>query len=201
MLLSRAGRAKKRQLTDIGKLGARDAWQVLANGGVAAVCALFAWTMHSAPAAAAFAGAFAAASADTWGTEIGTLASGRPRSILTFQPIDTGLSGGVTFAGTFAEFIGAVLVAIVAWALGAGAFWVIAAGGIAGAFADSIIGASVQELRYCSSCDRRCEVDPHGCGTPTSIVRGAAWMNNDAVNVSATLVGAALAGFLTYIKL
>jgi uncharacterized membrane protein len=62
----------------------------------------------------AFAGAYAAATADTWGTEIGTLAERPPRSILTGKPLATGLSGGVSSAGTAAEIAGAVLIALLA---------------------------------------------------------------------------------------
>src|ERR1700738_2892892 len=58
---SRVGRARKRELVDIGKHGARDAMQVLANGGVATVCAV-AWAFtHDVRWAVAFAGARAAA--------------------------------------------------------------------------------------------------------------------------------------------
>ncbi len=82
--LSRIGRARKKQLIDIGKGGARDAWQVLANGGVATLALAFALAGGATDLLfAAFAGAYAAATADTWGTEIGTLARGMPRSILT----------------------------------------------------------------------------------------------------------------------
>ncbi len=115
-LLSRAGKARKRELVDIGKGGPRDAAQVLANGGVATVCAL-AWVLvdHGNGSSfwfLAFAGAYAAATADTWGTEIGTLAAEPPRSIVSRKPIATGLSGGVTAAGTSAEIAGAVLIAV-----------------------------------------------------------------------------------------
>src|SRR5580658_10739442 len=63
--LSRAGKKRKRQLVDIGKGGARDAWQVLANGGIATVCIL-AWVVvdHSRVLSiwfVAFCGAYAAA--------------------------------------------------------------------------------------------------------------------------------------------
>ncbi|MBV8373247.1 MAG: DUF92 domain-containing protein, partial [Candidatus Eremiobacteraeota bacterium] len=89
-LLSRLGRERKRALDAIGKQGPRDGWQVLANGGVAAACALLAlrggW-----PFAAAYAGAFAAAAGDTWGTEIGTLSRGMPISLVTFRPVAVGL--------------------------------------------------------------------------------------------------------------
>lgn len=195
-LLSRAGRAQKQQLVDIGKHGARDAWQVVANGGVAALGAVLASATHAQAIAAAFAGAFAAASADTWGTEIGTLVKMRPRSILTLRPLATGLSGGVTLAGTLAEIAGASLVGLVAWSLGIGAWWIVAAGGFAGALADSLLGASAQELRYCPECARECETDPHACGSVTVLRRGVPWMSNDAVNACATAIGAITAGWI-----
>lgn len=195
-LLSRIGRTKKHLLVDIGKHGARDAWQVGANGGVAALCAVLAAATHANSIAAAFAGAFAAASADTWGTEIGTLARMPARSILTLKPLAAGLSGGVTLAGTLAEIAGACVVGLVAWALWGGAWWTIAAGGLAGAIADSILGGSLQELRYCAQCKRDCETDPHVCGAKTTLRRGAAWFSNDAVNACATAIGALVAGWL-----
>lgn len=195
-LLSRIGRARKRSLVDIGKHGARDAWQVVANGGMAALCAVLAAATHASAIAIAFAGAFAAASADTWGTEIGTLANMPPRSILTLKPLAPGLSGGVTLAGTLAEIGGACAVGLTAWALGVGMWWVIALGGFAGALADSVLGASLQELRYCPRCERACETDPHVCGSATTLRRGAAWMSNDAVNACATAIGALAAGWI-----
>jgi uncharacterized protein (TIGR00297 family) len=115
-LLSRAGKARKRELVDIGKGGPRDAAQVLANGGVATACAV-AWALLDHGNASslwfiAFAGAYAAATADTWGTEVGTLSPEAPRSVLGGAPIAAGLSGGVTPAGTAAEIAGAVLIGV-----------------------------------------------------------------------------------------
>lgn len=192
-ILSRVGRAHKRALVDTGKSGARDAGQVFANGGVAAACAVLAAALGNAPLAAAFAGAFAAASSDTWGTELGTLAKAPPRSILTLRPLPRGLSGGVTPAGTIAEVAGALAVALPAWVLGVGHWWIVGAAGFAGALLDSLLGATLQQLRYCASCARACETDPHVCGARTQRVRGARWMSNDAVNTCATLAGAGLA--------
>ncbi|GAC1306344.1 MAG: DUF92 domain-containing protein [Vulcanimicrobiaceae bacterium] len=193
--LSRVGRARKRALlVDVDKTGARDAVQVLANGGIAALCAVLAHALGS-RYACAFAGALAAATADTWGTEIGTLARGAPRSILTLRRLATGLSGGVTVVGTLAEVAGALAIAGVARATGSDArsALAIAAGGMAGALADSILGASVQTLRWCPHCGRATERDPHVCGTATETRRGVSWFGNDAVNATATLVGAAVA--------
>ncbi|HLX26571.1 MAG TPA: DUF92 domain-containing protein [Candidatus Cybelea sp.] len=121
----------------ISRIGAkrgppRSGWQVLANGGVAAICALGA-TRGGSVFAAAFAGAFAAASADTWGTEIGTLSRTPPVSILTLRSVQAGRSGGVTALGSAATICGALCVALVASAVGVAPFWSVAAGGIAGA--------------------------------------------------------------------
>ena len=118
LALSRIGRARKRALErDLGKTGPRDAMQVLANGGVAAICALLALGGDE-RYAIAFCGAFAAATADTWGTELGTIFGGRPRSIVTWRPINAGLSGGVTAIGTAAEIAGAFSIAAIARAFG-----------------------------------------------------------------------------------
>ncbi|HZO94033.1 MAG TPA: DUF92 domain-containing protein [Candidatus Baltobacteraceae bacterium] len=210
--LSRVGRARKRALDTVAKGGARDAWQVAANGGIAALAAV-AWAQRPYVAeAAAFAGALAAANADTWATEIGTLARRPPRSILTFRRLETGLSGGVSLPGTLAEIAGALWIGLVALAgaLLAYRFMVapyltpdpgplaplllaVPAGGVAGATVDSLLGATVQELRWCPVCERACESDPHACGTPTTLHRGVRGVSNDVVNVLATLAGAAVA--------
>jgi uncharacterized protein (TIGR00297 family) len=195
-LLSRLGAQRKRNAGDAGKQGPRDAWQVLANGGVAALCAL-AVVGGGLPAAAAFAGAFAAASADTWGTEIGTLSNAAPRSIVTLRPVATGISGGVTILGTIATLGGAACVAAAATLVGIAPFWPVAAGGAAGALVDSLLGATVQALRWCPTCARACETNPHRCGTPSVLRRGLEWIENDAVNFAATLAGALVAGALS----
>jgi len=196
--LSRLGRARKTvALADVGKTGPRDAAQVFANGGVAAACALLAlWA--DARFADAFAGALAAATADTWGTEIGTLARRAPRSILTLRRTAAGLSGGVTWPGTLAEAGGALFIAAVARAVPLGAHAPralagVAIAGMAGALTDSILGASLQSLRYCPQCRRPTEREPHGCGANTQALRGLSWLGNDGVNFAATLVGAAVA--------
>jgi uncharacterized protein (TIGR00297 family) len=193
--LGRVGRARKKTaLAEVDKPGARDAAQVLANGLAAAVCAVLAGT--DARFALAFAGAFAAANADTWGTEIGALARGLPRSIVTLRPVATGLSGGVTLAGTVAEAAGALLVALVALPLfphvaAPAALGIVTAAGFGGALFDSVLGATVQTLRWCGQCQRATEREPHPCGANTERLRG--FLNNDAVNLLATSCGAALA--------
>lgn len=196
-LLTRVGRARKRrQLADVDHT-ARNGWQVLANGGVAALCALGA--LHwRAPFEAAFAGAIAAASADTWATEIGTLSSRPPVSIVTLRPVQTGISGGVSALGIAASAAGAVCVAVVAWLVRIAWLPAVAAGGFAGSLLDSLLGATLQSRRWCPSCGIECETFVHRCGTQTQTQPrgGIPWLQNDAVNFAATLCGALVAAVI-----
>lgn len=176
----------------------RSGWQVLANGGVAAICAVLA-ARGGVPLAAGFAGAFAAASADTWGTEIGMRWGRTPISILTFRPVEAGRSGGITLVGSVATLGGAFCVAVVAELVHIAPLWSVALGGIAGALVDSVLGASLQALRWCPSCACECETRRHACGTLTHMRRGLSWIENDAVNLAATLCGAVVAAGPAYL--
>jgi uncharacterized protein (TIGR00297 family) len=192
-LLSVLGRSRKRRLTDWGKQGPRDARQVIANGGIATLCIGLYALFHFRALPLGFAGAFAAAAADTWATEIGTLSRGA-RSILTLRPVERGSSGGISLPGTLALIAGAAFVGLVAAALGIATFWPVLAGGIAGGFFDSILGATLQSQYWCTRCARPCETSPHAaCGTTPKPARGLRWVDNDSVNLLATLCGAAIA--------
>jgi len=137
--------------------------QVLANGGVAALAALAgSWI--------AFAGALAAATADTWASEIGQHARTPPRLITNGRPVPAGTDGGITLLGTTAGMAGAGLIAALSYVFGQRGATAIALGGVVGMLVDSLLGATVQGR-----------------------VR---WMDNDAVNLAATLTGAACAGLL-----
>ena len=191
-LLTRVGRARKRRALPDADHTARTASQVLANGGVAALCALGALVWR-APFEAAFAGAVAAASADTWATEIGTLSRRKPVSIVTLRPVQTGMSGGVSTLGLAASAAGALCVAIVAWLVRVTSWPAVAAGGIAGSLFDSLAGATLQSRRWCAACAVECETNVHRCGAQTAPRGGVAWLQNDAVNFFATLCGALVA--------
>src|SRR5215218_114590 len=141
--------------------GERDAVQVIANGGVAAVLALASSLSRERTRSlfiAGFGGAVAAAAADTWATEIGSRSPTRPRSINTWRPTAPGASGGVTVAGLAASAIAAALIAGIATVPFARTarhppprVVPIILGGVIGALIDSVLGATVQEVRFCDA--------------------------------------------------
>ncbi len=193
-LLSRVGKHRKEAL-GFEKGGTRDQWQVLANGGVAALAAVVLMGVPGNVAAqAALLGALATATADTWATEVGAVLGRNPRRIADLRPALAGESGAITVAGTCAAAAGALLIAAagLAGGLSADLAGAILGAGIAGALIDSWLGATCQAMRRCGTCDRITESD-RCCGCPTSAHSGWKWMRNDAVNAIATAAGAALA--------
>jgi uncharacterized protein (TIGR00297 family) len=143
--------------------GQRNYRQVLANGGVAALAAcLGSWPMA--------AGALAAATADTWATEIGSFSTSAPRLITTWKPVPKGTDGGVTLMGTAGGVAGALFLAGATALLFSPSLPVVWAG-LAGMFADSGLGATVQ----------------------------GKVLDNDGVNLAATVTGAGTAYLLTHL--
>lgn len=203
-LLSRAYRQRKMPLSEkFAKGSQRDLGQVAANGSVAAALVLVHWYFPQVEGAwIAFAGSLAAVNADTWATELGVLSPKAPRLITTGKTVPKGTSGGVTLAGYLATLAGASLIALGAGFFATPALIVIPAviiGGLAGATADSLLGATVQGIYYCPVCGKETESHPeHHCGTGTRHIRGWRWLNNDVVNFICALIGAgvALGGWL-----
>jgi uncharacterized protein (TIGR00297 family) len=202
---TRVGRAGKEARTAavIAKGGSRDFVQVLANGGVFAVAAagfILSSRAGRGPAPvsewrAVGLGALAAATADTWATEVGTLWGGTPRSLLTRKTVPPGTSGGVTLVGTLAGIAGAACLALAAvalgWGFGLGTGSLIA--GFGGMMIDSVVGATAQSRRWCERCNEQTERATHTCGAATRHVGGLPWLNNDGVNAVSTVAGAAIA--------
>ena len=150
-----------------GRRGARNA---IANMGVAAVCALLAvFTPLRELFVLAFAGSFAAATADTLESEIGQLWGGRPRLLTTWRAVPAGTDGGVSAVGTLAGAAGALVLSGLGWAVGfyaARGFVAVATAGFLATILESPIGATLER---------------------------AGLLGNDAVNTLNPLAGALLA--------
>jgi uncharacterized protein (TIGR00297 family) len=178
----------------------RDLWQVLANGGIATAIALLYLLTENDNLWMPYLGAFAAATADTWGTEIGTLSRQIPRSILTLKPVDPGTSGGITLIGTLAGVCGAFFIGLSGILLMELAdlqpdmtaipiLVVVTVAGTAGSLFDSLLGATVQAMYWCEDRQKVTEKSTCGDGSPARLVKGWGWINNDVVNVLAAGFG------------
>ncbi len=190
----RAGDKRHRSRAVLPESRARNAWQVLANGGLFAVAGL-GWGFFGWWQAGLFAfGALATAMADTWATEVGMALKSAPRSILSWKPVIPGTSGGMSAFGSGAAVIGAFVMALCAVASFTVPFDVprleaVFIGGLAGTMVDSLLGASVQSRRWCDECAQWTERRVHTCGYRSYHRSGFRWMDNDMVNLIASLAG------------
>jgi uncharacterized protein (TIGR00297 family) len=169
----------------------RDATQVFANGGIYGLAAAL---LPTADAQLVMAVSMAVATADTWASEIGIALNGRTYDILRFERVPVGLSGGVSLGGTLGAAAGAMLLGVVGALVlprstpFAATAAILAGLGVAGMVLDSALGSLVQG-KYRG---------PSGAlqDRPTDgalLVRGAAWMSNDAVNLASNVMVAGLA--------
>lgn len=209
--LSQAFQNRKAAIQEKFSKGSQRDWgQVLANSGLGIVLViLHAMFPDQTWPWVAYVGTLAAVNADTWSTEVGVLSPIEPRLITWWRnggkPVDKGTSGGITPLGTLAALVGAALIAVFAAVLNfrSGNFFHVfgaaVLGGLAGSLFDSFLGATVQTIYHCPTCDKETERTPrHLCGKETIYLRGWRWMNNDWVNFFCALVGAGVAVALVY---
>lgn len=132
--------------------GARGSGNVLGNAAVALVAVLAYASSDKLPVDGtiflfAFTGSIATAMSDTLSSEIGGVFDD-PRLITTFERVDPGTDGGITWQGEVAGVLGAVIVAAIAVFLfdGVGLLGgiVIALAGTGGMTMDSLLGATVE---------------------------------------------------------
>jgi uncharacterized protein (TIGR00297 family) len=192
----------------------RDLGQALANGGLGAALAVI-YAQYPEPLLfAAFVGVMSTVNADTWATELGVLSRVPPRLITTGTQVPPSTSGGVTRLGTWASVAGALLIGTVAttllqtvsllngdnWSLQAISYPLLAvAGGLVGSLFDSLLGATVQGIYFCERCAKETESPVHHCGQVARLLRGWAWLNNDIVNLVASIAGGLVAVSLAWL--
>lgn len=175
----------------VAKGDRRDAVQVVANGGIYCILAVLGGIAGEPVFVAGALGALAASSSDSWATAFGTRFGGRPRLITTGAQVLRGQSGGVTLAGVVGAIAGSGTVAGLAVMLtfprGLALASVVA--GVIGSSADSLLGATLQERRWCDRCDQPTERHFHVCGNATRWTGGIQTVDNDVINLLSTLAG------------
>jgi uncharacterized protein (TIGR00297 family) len=195
-------RMKRRNFETSGRLlekySPRNHKQVFANGGFGGLLVILNFFFPSQLFYISFVSSIAAVCADTWATEVGTTFKAKTVDILSFKIVEQGISGGISFTGTFAGLTGAAVIAV------SSIFWLnmkhfyyiifIIFAGIIGNFSDSILGSSVQAKYKCTECFQTVENSFH-CGKPAVLTKGFKYINNDVVNFATAVIGG-LFGFL-----
>jgi len=124
---------------------------------------------------AGFIGSIATATADTMASEVGVITT--PRLITNFKRVPPGTDGGISVVGTIAGILGAGLIGLAAYMLGvypdlAKTLAIALVAGSVGCFVDSILGAMLEIKGY---------------------------LNNEHVNLLATLTGALLGNVMVWL--
>lgn len=200
-LLTALGKRQKAHAMDVAeKSGPRDYIQAFANLGAGIVFILLFYFTGKNILLAAFVGSVAGANADSWASEIGGLSRQRPVLITTFKKVPKGISGGITWIGTFGGVAGALFIALSAFVL----YWQILPyatlialclssfiAGVLGFILDSYLGAVWQGL-YKSSSGQWQEYEQGGA----KLEKGYRWINNDMVNFLTTAMAGGIAALL-----
>lgn len=193
--LSSLGKKTKLKYKDsFEKTATRDIWQVLANGSMAALMVLLHFFFPSFIWYLLYLTSLAAVTADTWGTEIGILSKSQPVLITTFRKVSPGKSGGITFLGTSASFLGSLILAssgmipyFSAYNINLKTVFLITLWGSLVSLLDSLLGATLQAQYLCPVCNKITERKKHCWGNRTTFYSGIFWINNDLVNFFCSL--------------
>jgi len=188
------GKTKQSMAEKTQKGSTRDALQVMANGGFAAIASIVYYFTKDSIWITVFSILLAAANSDTWASEIGSLSKKNPISVRTWKPTETGTSGAISVLGTWAALAGAfviALTAIVLFPIHLGGFVSIILFGFLGNVIDTILGAFVQVEYKCPVCGKIFETK-WKCHESLVKIKGFALFNNDMVNVLSGLLAALL---------
>lgn len=192
-VLSKLGRTKKLKLADVFQKGEKRDWaQVLANGFIPAMCTWLDYLFPQPVWYIFYLASLSSATADTWGTELGVLSESEPILITTGKRVPAGTSGGITLAGTLASLAGVFCLCLVgiffwpAYALTSSDWMMLSAVGLAAAFFDSLLGATLQSQYVCNLCGKKTERRKH-CSKDSAKISGLGWMTNDWVNFLSSL--------------
>jgi uncharacterized protein (TIGR00297 family) len=196
----------KRRLGSAQEKGGTRSWpNILANGGVASVIALLSFTRPTVNLSVLFLGAISTSAADTVATELGLLSHEKPRLITNLaMTVTPGTSGGVSWLGILGAVFASFIIGSMAFFLGLmptriDIVPICVTSGVLGATFDSVLGATVQRKGHCLICNKPTEAPRH-CGESTQVRAGVRYVDNNLVNLMATVVGAA-ASFAVFLVL
>lgn len=200
-VLTRQHTKKDADMINIQRMG-RNYKQVIANALVATVfVVLYFYLKHDILLIASIV-SIASSNSDTWGSEIGILSKGKTYSILSFKPVQKGSSGGVSYQGLVASFLGSALIAIIFSIfygirfgfMGTTIMYhilIITLGGFFGSIIDSYLGI-IAQAKYQGVNSGLIYEFKKTSFEPTKKVSGFGFIDNDMVNLMSGLLAATL---------
>jgi uncharacterized protein (TIGR00297 family) len=203
-ILSKIGRTRKKQVeSGYQKTNVRDFQQALANGGVATTITLLAFFSGIESLYYVYVASLAAATADTWGTELGIFSRSNPVLITNFKPVAPGTSGGISFIGSFSALAGSTSIVLISsffYAFNINQFFIITLAGFFGSLADSIVGATLQGQYECVICGNKTESKTH-CREKSNLIQGIKYIDNDIVNIFSISISSIAVYILIFYKI
>ncbi len=180
-----AGKMNKGVESDEKHERARDAFQVLANAGVVMLLLVLSGSgVVFQELNFLILVSIAVACSDTLSSEFGMRFGKKTFNVLTFKPLEKGVSGGVSLAGFLGAFFGACAIAC----FNLNGFWLILIWGILGSLTDSVFGMLFQAKYLNQNKITDLKTD--------NLVGGFAFVTNDLVNLMSNAVIVASAGFV-----
>ncbi|CAB3290250.1 conserved membrane protein of unknown function [Methanocaldococcus lauensis] len=171
VVVSKIGKEKKKNKNIYESC--RSLKNVLANGLIPLIFAIltvlgFKWALFG------YISSIAAATSDTFSSELGVLSNENPRLITTFEVVEKGTDGAITIFGLLSGVIGAFIIGVIGYLCFRNPNIILCSviGGISGNLADSFVGALFER-------------------------RGI--LNNEHVNLIATIVGGIIGIFVAMI--
>lgn len=191
---------KKAEDTVSRKGDCRDEIQVIANGLVPAILAVLYAITRNPIFVVAYVATLAEAFGDTAASGFGVF-SKSTFDLFKFRKCQRGISGGMSFIGTFSSLVAAFLFSLIALAFGVFNIYLVLISTVTafvGVVFDSFLGSLFQIKYKCGECGMLTERDIH-CGKPTSKYSGLGFFDNDTVNLLSGVFSAILTIAVCYL--
>ncbi len=164
--------------------------QILVNGGLGTLLLLLAYHYSSLQFLTASLVLISGCFVDSVSSDVGTLSRKKPYDLVKRRHVETGMSGGVSFLGTFSALVASFGCAfMICWVCNLKWFSVLIFAPLIflQTVIDTILGSTVQAKYVCDKCGKNIEVPVH-CDSSAIYKRGVKFINNDMVNLISSFI-------------
>lgn len=133
---------------------------------------------------------------DSLASDIGSITQKKNIDIITFKPVEKGLSGGVSMLGTLCALAGAFSALLIPFAfslLTVKQYILLSLLAFGGTMIDSILGSLLQVLYLCEECGAKTE-HPEHCNKKAIRIKGIRFIDNVSVNLLSGLLTCIIGG-------